>query len=74
MASVLLGMNSYKFVAEFYTILLEEQLQVSSEITGCGNLFLTLVSKTDTNVSMVLKFFIVLARDDAKAHLHAFRI
>jgi hypothetical protein len=36
---------------EYYTILLEELLQVA----GGGNLFLTVVSKTDQNGSMMLK-------------------
>jgi hypothetical protein len=45
-AAALLGMNSCSFeqpLQEFYTILHEERLQV----VGCGNLFLSLVSKTD---------------------------
>jgi hypothetical protein len=45
-------MDSYSFkqpLAELYTILLEEHFQVAED----GNLFLTLVSKTDQSGSMM---------------------
>jgi hypothetical protein len=44
-----------KSVAEFYTILLEVHLQVASEMLRGGNLFLTLVSKTDHSGSVMFK-------------------
>jgi hypothetical protein len=49
--------------AEFYIILFQD--------VGGGNLFLTLVSKTDNNGSMVLEILTVLAGEDAEVHLHA---
>jgi hypothetical protein len=35
-AAVRLGMGSYKFRTEFYTIILEEHLQAASEILDAG--------------------------------------
>jgi hypothetical protein len=48
-------------LAELYTILLEEHI------------FLTLVSKTHQNCSMMFKFVIVLAGEDVEVHLRAIR-
>jgi hypothetical protein len=42
-------------LAEFYTILLEEHVQVALEMLGGGSLFLTLVFKTDQSGSMIFK-------------------
>jgi hypothetical protein len=68
------GMDSYKFWTVSSWILYYSSWRTSSSCfrdIGGGNLFLTLVYKTDQSVSVLLKFGIVLAREDAEVQLHA---
>jgi hypothetical protein len=55
-------------LAEIYTILLEEHVPSCFRDVGGGNLFLTLVSKTDQSGSMVFDY---VARKDVEGHLYA---
>jgi hypothetical protein len=65
------GTSFEQTLVEFYTILLEEHLQVALRDVGGGNLFLSLVSKTDQSASMMFKYGDVLAMDDVDVHSHA---
>jgi hypothetical protein len=59
MAAILLEMDSYKFWTVFSGILFHSYWRTSSSCfrdVGGGNLFLTLVSKTDECGSMMFKF------------------
>jgi hypothetical protein len=51
-------------LAEFYTILIEEHLQVALEMLEVRILFLTLVSNSDHSSSMIFKsgFFVGLGK------------
>jgi hypothetical protein len=73
-AAILLGMDSYKFGTVCSGILFNYSCRTSSSCfsdVGGGNLFLTLVSRTDQSGSVMFNLVIVLAREDAKVHLHA---
>jgi hypothetical protein len=53
-------------LAEFYTLILEEHIQVALEMSKVGNVFLIQVSKTDQSASVIFK-----SGDCVEVHLRA---